>query len=194
MKVKLADGKERAIQHMMSTSFWSSEGKPISAEEFLQNLFGTLPEFFKSEEELRRIWSSPITRKALLEQLQEAGYGKGELATIQTLIDAEKSDLFDVLEYISFAVQPISREERVAKAQPLIFLFLNNKQKEFLEFVLSKYIESGVEELDQDKLPELLKIKYQALEDAKNTLGSVEDIRNTFIGFQKHLYAEVGSL
>jgi hypothetical protein len=56
--------------------------------------------------------------------------------TIQTLINAEKSDLFDVLEYISFAVQPITREARVANAQPYIFLFLNNKQKEFLEFVL----------------------------------------------------------
>jgi type I restriction enzyme R subunit len=193
IKVKLGDGKEREIQHMISTSFWSSEGKPISAEEFLQNLFGTLPEFFKSEDELRRIWSSPITRKALLEQLQETGYGKAELTTIQSLIDAEKSDLFDVLEYISFAVQPITREARVAKAQPYIFLFLNNKQKEFLEFVLSKYIESGVEELDQEKLPELLELKYQALEDAKKELGSVENIRNTFIDFQKHLYTLVAA-
>ena len=189
VKVKLGDGKERQIQHMISTSFWSAEGKPISAEEFLQNLFGTLPEFFKSEHELRKIWSSPITRKALLEQLAETGYGKAELATIQILIDAEKSDLFDVLEYISFAVQPITREARVAKAQPYIFLFLNNKQKEFLEFVLSKYIESGVEELDQEKLPELLILKYQALEDAIKILGSVENTRNTFIDFQKHLYS-----
>lgn len=191
VKVKLADGKEREIQHMISTSFWSVEGKPISAEEFLRNLFGTLPEFFKSEDELRKIWSNPFTRKALLEKLADAGYGKAELTMIQTLIDAEKSDLFDVLEYISFAVQPITREARVAKAQPYIFLFLNNKQKEFLEFVLSKYIESGVEELDQEKLPELLELKYQALEDAKTTLGSVESIRDTFIGFQKHLYAGV---
>jgi type I restriction enzyme R subunit len=193
IKVRLGDGKEREIQHMMSTSFWSADGKPISSEEFLKKLFGTLPEFFKNEDELRKIWSSPITRKALLEQLEEAGYGKSELATIQTMIDAEKSDLFDVLEYIAFAVQPITREARVAKAQPIIFLFLNNKQKEFLEFVLSKYIESGVEELGEEKLPELLELKYQALEDAKTILGSVENIRSNFIGFQKHLYAGVAA-
>jgi type I restriction enzyme R subunit len=54
------------------------------------------------------------------------------------LIDAEKSDLFDVLEYVSFAVKPITREERVADSQPFIFALLDNKQKEFLEFVLSK--------------------------------------------------------
>jgi type I restriction enzyme R subunit len=189
IKVKLADGKEREIQHMISTSFWSSDGKPISAEQFLQNLFGTLPAFFKNEAELRNTWSNPFTRKALLEKLADTGYGKEELTTIQTLIDADKSDLFDVLEYISFAVKPITREARVAKAQPSIFLFLDNKQKEFLEFVLSKYIETGVEELDQEKLPGLLKLKYQALEDAIKMLGSVEKARNTFIGFQKHLYA-----
>jgi type I restriction enzyme R subunit len=40
-------GKEREIQHMIATSFWSVEGKPISAEEFLHSLFDKLPEYFK---------------------------------------------------------------------------------------------------------------------------------------------------
>jgi type I restriction enzyme R subunit len=191
IKVKLADGKEREIQHVISTSFWSAEGKPISAEQFLQNLFGKLPEYFKNEDELRDLWSNPFTRKALLEKLADSGFGKAELTTIQSLIDAEKSDLYDVLEYISFAVKPITREARVAKAQPYIFLFLNNQQKEFLEFVLSKYIESGVEELGEEKLPELMKLKYQALDDAIKILGNVQSARDTFIGFQKHLYAKV---
>ncbi|MCX5992988.1 MAG: DEAD/DEAH box helicase family protein [Chloroflexi bacterium] len=188
VKIKLRDGKEREIQYMMSTSFWSVDGRPISAEEFLQNLFGTLPEFFKSEDELRRIWSDPGTRRTLLERLGTAGYGKGMLTTIQRMIDAEKSDLFDVLEYISFAVKPITRKTRVARAQSLIFAQMNHQQKEFLEFVLSKYIETGVEELDQEKLPNLLTLKYHALDDAKRILGGVEDIRNIFVGFQKYLY------
>ena len=147
-----------------------------------------MPEFFKSEDELRKIWSDPITRKTLLEKLGTAGYGKDILITIQKLIDAEKSDLFDVLEYISFAVKPITREARVSKAQSNIFARLDTKQKEFLEFVLSKYIETGVEELSQEKLPDLLTLKYHALDDAKRILGSVENIRNIFIGFQKYLY------
>jgi len=173
---------------MMSTSFWSPDGKPVSAEQFLQNLFGTLPKFFKSEDELRKIWSDPGTRRTLLEKLGAAGYDRDKLVTIQKMINAEKSDLFDVLEYISFAVKPITREKRVARAQSLIFAQINYRQKEFLEFVLSKYIETGVEELDQDKLPGLLTLKYQALDDAKRILGSVEDIRNIFLGFQKYLY------
>jgi type I restriction enzyme R subunit len=189
IKIKLSDGKEREIQHIIQTSFWSADGKPISAEEFLQNLFGKLPEFFKNENELRKIWSNPITRKTLLNKLAEAGYGINELKTLRQLINAENSDLFDVLEYISFAIKPISREERVAKAQLNIFESLDNNQKEFLEFVLSKYIEIGIEELDQEKLPDLLKIKYYAINDATKLLGGVNRIRNTFFNFQKHLFA-----
>lgn len=189
IKITLRDGKEREIQHMISTSFWSAEGKPISAEEFLNNLFGTLPGLFKSEEELRTIWSNPMTRKVLLEKLDEAGYGREELTTLQKLIDAEKSDLFDVLEYVFDSdIKPITREARVAAAQATIFALLNNRQKEFIEFVLSKYIETGVEELDQEKLPILLTNKYQSLEDAKDILGDVANISSLFIEFQKHLY------
>ncbi|KAF5421777.1 MAG: type I restriction enzyme, R subunit [Candidatus Methanocomedens sp.] len=189
LKIKLRDGKVREIQHMIQTSFWSADGKPISSEEFLHNLFGKLPEFFKDEDELRKIWSDPRTRKVLLDKLAEAGYGMNELKTLQQLIDAENSDIFDALEYISFAIKPISREERVARAQSSIFKSLDNKQKEFLEFVLSKYIETGIEELDQEKLPDLLKIKYFTINDATELLGGVNEIRATFIGFQQHLFA-----
>ncbi len=189
-RVKLADGKEREIQHMIATSFWSADGVPVTAAQFLENLFGALPNFFKNENELRSIWSSPITRRALLERLADAGFGKDELSVMQKLIDAEKSDLFDVLEYVSFAVKPITREIRVAKAQSSIFASLAVEQKQFLEFVLSKYIETGVEELDDQKLPDLLTLKYHALADALEKLGDVQKIREVFIGFQKNLYVE----
>jgi type I site-specific restriction endonuclease len=107
IKVKLADGKERTIQHMMATTFWSPDGKPISAAEFIERLFGELPELFKDEEELRRLWSRPDTRSKLLEGLAERGYAGEQLAEVTRLIDAEKSDLYDVLAYIAFALAPI---------------------------------------------------------------------------------------
>jgi type I restriction enzyme R subunit len=189
IKVKLKDGKEREIQSMISTSFWSADGTPITAEEFLNNLFGELPNLFKSEDELRTLWSNPLTRRSLLEKLDAAGFGKDELTTLQKLIDAEKSDLFDVLEYVfNSDIKPMTREARVAAAQATIFALLDNKQKEFIEFVLSKYIETGVEELDQEKLPILLTNKYQSLEDAKEILGNVGNISKLFIEFQKYLY------
>jgi len=191
VKVKLKDGKEREIQHMISTSFWSADGKPISSEEFLNNLFGELPNLFKNEEELRTLWSNPHTRRTLLEKLDEAGFGKEELTTLQKLIDAEKSDLFDVLEYVfNSDIKPMTREARVAAAEAAIFALLNDKQKEFISFVLSKYIETGVEELDQEKLPILLTNKYQSLEDAKDILGDVANISRLFIEFQQYLYKQ----
>lgn len=191
IKIKLRNGKEREIKHMVSTSFWSADGKPISAEEFLSNLFGELPKLFKDEEELRRIWSLPKTRKELLEKLEEAGYPKSDLLTLQKLVDMEKSDLYDVLEYVfNDDYIAMTREARAKAAEATIFALLNDQQKEFITFVLSKYIETGVDELDQEKLPILLTNKYQSLEDAKEILGEVANISRLFIEFQEHLYKQ----
>ena len=191
IRIKLRDGKEREIQSMIATSFWSADGKPISAEEFLNNLLGELPNLFKSEEELRTLWSNPMTRRILLERLDSAGFPKSDLLIVQSLVNMEKSDLFDVLEYVfNGSYNSLTREQRVAASQATIFALLDNKQKEFIEFVLSKYVETGVEELDREKLPILLTNKYQSLEDAKEVLGNVGDIRKLFIEFQKHLYEE----
>jgi len=66
----------------------------------MENLFGKMPDLFKSEDELRKVWSKPDTRKALLEKLDEEGFGVDELKTLQKLIDAQNCDLFDVLEYV----------------------------------------------------------------------------------------------
>ena len=189
VKVKLRDGKERTIQHTVQTSFWSADGKPISAEEFLNNLFGELPKLFKDEEELRKLWSNPLTRKTLLENLDAAGFPKDDLLTLQKLVDMEKSDLYDVLEYVfNGDYIAMTREARAKAAEATIFALLNDKQREFIAFVLSKYIDTGVDELDQEKLPILLTNKYQSLEDAKQILGDVANISRLFIEFQEHLY------
>lgn len=191
VKIKLRDGKEREIQHMIATSFWSTDGKPISAEEFLSKLFGELPKLFKDEEELRILWSNPSTRRTLLNKLSDAGFPKSDLITLQELVDMEKSDLYDVLEYVfNGDYIAMTREDRARAAEATIFALLNDKQREFISFVLSKYIETGVEELDQEKLPILLTNKYQSLEDAKEILGDVANISRLFIEFQAHLYEQ----
>jgi type I restriction enzyme R subunit len=188
IKVKLANGKEHEIQHSVTSLFIGADGKTITVQEFLNSLYGKLPDLFNSEEELRILWSNPQTRTALLDKLEDAGFGKEELATLQKIIDAENSDLFDVLEFIVYSTNPISREARVAYAQKDIFANLEPNQKEFLEFVLTKYIESGVEELDQEKLPVLLTNKYLTFVDAGFALGDLNKIREVFIEFQKYLY------
>ena len=191
VRVKLADGKERNIKHIAVTAFWGQDGKPLSAAEFLTLLFGKLPEFFKDEDELRVIWSMPDTRKKLLEGLAEKGFGKDQLAEMQKIIDAENSDLFDVLAHVSFALQPITREERAARAIAIINAHFNSKQQSFLDFVLSHYIKVGVEELDQEKLTPLLRLKYHdSISEAVADLGKPEDIGKVFTGFQKYLYQQ----
>ncbi|MBA2760825.1 MAG: DEAD/DEAH box helicase family protein [Segetibacter sp.] len=187
VKVKLADGKVRQFQHMVSTSFWSPDGRPISAEEFLQSLFGALPELFKSEDELRKIWSKPDTRRKLLEELSEKGFAKQQLQEFQKILNAENSDLYDVLAYIAFHADIIEKVTRADKAKVHLANY-DPKQQEFLNFVLSQYVKQGVEELDDTKIGDLLVLKYHAIADAKKALGDIASIRNSFIGFQTYLY------
>jgi type I restriction enzyme R subunit len=190
-KVKLADGKERAIQHMTVTTFWHPDGSPMSAQQFLEMLFGKLPEFFQNEEELRALWGVPETRAALLEGLAEKGFGREQMAEMQKIIDAENSDLFDVLGYVAYALPTLSREERAQKAKVEISTHFNSKQQVFLDFVLSHYVSVGVEELDQEKLTPLLRLKYHgSIADAVADLGRPDEIGRVFAGFQKFLYQE----
>jgi type I restriction enzyme R subunit len=186
--IQLADGKARQIQHMTATSFWGVDGRPISAQQFLESLFGALPEFFKDEDELRAIWSKPDTRRALLRNLEGKGFDRTQLGEIQHALDAEQSDLYDVLAYIAFALPRITRQERADKARPTIHASFGEKQRAFLDFVLSHYVSEGFEELDQDKLAPLLQLKYRALSDAVLELGPAQEIGKMFVGFQQYLY------
>jgi type I restriction enzyme R subunit len=192
VKVKLADGKERTIQHMTSTTFWHPDGTPMSAQQFMEMLFGKLPDFFQSEAELRALWSAPDTRAKLLQGLAEKGFGHDQLAEMQKIIDAEKSDLFDVLAYVAYAMAPLTRAERADHARVYINSEFSAKQQAFLEFVLQHYVAVGVEELGQEKLTPLLRLKYHnSISDAVADLGEPEKIGQVFTGFQRHLYEQV---
>ena len=175
----------------MMTSFWHPDGTPMSAQQFLELLFGRLPEFFQDEAELRALWSDPDTRAKLLQGLAEKGFGHEQMAEMQKIIDAENSDLFDVLAHVAYALPPLTREERATQARVEIGTHFNTKQQVFLGFVLSQYVKVGVEELDREKLPPLLKLKYNnAIADAWADLGRPEEVGYIFAGFQKYLYQQ----
>ena len=162
----------------------------MSAQQFMEMLFGKLPDFFKDEAELRQLWSQPDTRQKLLQGLSEKGFGKEQMAEMQKIIDAEDSDLFDVLAFVAYALPPLTREERAARAKLEISARFSNKQQIFLDFVLSHYVQVGVEELDQEKLTPLLYLKYHSLADAIFELGRPDEIGKVFVGFQRFLYEE----
>ena len=189
--IKLADGKERRFQHIAATSFWGPDGKPMSAAQFVQSLFGVLPQLFNDEDELRRLWSALETRKRLLDGLEERGFSRDQLNSIRSVIDAEASDLFDVLAYVAYVRPPETREERVALRRSAILDGLSDSQRGFLDFVLSQYVSEGEEELDLEKLPQLLDVKYGSSSEGLHALGaSVREVQEAFRGFQGKLYAE----
>lgn len=188
--IKLRDGRERTLQAMSQTLFYGPDGSMMNPQQFIEHLFDTLtlPQFFSSEEELRNLWSDPVTRRELLQRLAEAGFPRESLEEIQVMIDAADSDLFDVLEYIAFATPTVSRSERVESSRPRLVGVLTAQQMDFIDFVLGRYEATGVEELDLDKLPMLLQLKYQALQDGMSALGGAVEAREVFTEFQRVLY------
>jgi type I restriction enzyme, R subunit len=190
LPIKVSNLLEKAKESaLLAVDIYNKPKTSFRAGGFMHSLFGELPKLLGTEEELRTIWSSPITRKKFLQKLDDAGFSRDKLKTLQQLVDAENSDLFDVLEYVFTGdTKPIPRQMRVAQSQEDILENLTESQKQFIQFVLDKYIQSGFEELDQAKLPILLQNKFQTIEDGIQLLGSEEGVRDLFIGFQKHLY------
>lgn len=186
--IRLADGKDRAFQHISATTFWSVDGRPVSAQQFIQDLFGQLPDLFRDEDELRALWSQPDTRRKLVEGLTERGFTGEALDGIRRAADAQESDLFDVLAFIAYARPPLKRSERANTRRDAILSRYGDKQRDFLDFMLAQYAVVGESELDDGKLPALLELKYGTPMDAVRELGSVAEIRSTFLGFQRSLY------
>ncbi|MDQ5769963.1 EcoAI/FtnUII family type I restriction enzme subunit R [Thiothrix subterranea] len=188
-KVKLAAGKADNIQNLISTEFLGEDGKPMSVQDYLQQFYTALPEFFKDEEELRALWSQPETRQGLLDGLQAKGYAAQQLQVISRAVNAERSDLFDVLAHIAFALPPKTREERIATHKTRIYQGYNYKQREFIEFVLGHYVDDGITELAPTKLKTFIDLKYQGIRDMPEELGKAADVKKLFVEFQQRLYA-----
>lgn len=188
--VRFADGRERTIKYSVDTQFYM-EGKPVGPAEFLEMLFGKLPEFYTSEEDLQRIWSDPRTRKPLLVGLAERGFDEEKLEALKDLIDAEDSDVYDVLRYISYAKETMTRIERAGIIRNYYLEQLDENQREFVSFVLDTYEKGGENELSMENLTGLVQLKYHSLPDATKQLGSPQDIVEDYLELQRELYATV---
>jgi type I restriction enzyme R subunit len=185
--VKLADGKERSIRYLAATTYWH-EGRQITAQEFMQQLFGDLGYLVSSEDELRSVWSNPDRREAFQQRLTELGYDADRLDDMRRLIDAPNSDIFDVLAYVRFTLAPMSRFERAGAARATGLGGYEREMRAFLDYVLEAYEKHGVDELASRKIADFLRIRYGGTNDAKRLLGPVPAIREAFIAIQAHLY------
>ena len=188
--VKLSDGRERSIQYLAATTYWH-DGRQISAQEFMQQLFGDLGNLVANEDELRAIWSDPDRREGFIQQLADRGYDGERLDEMRRLIDAPNSDIFDVLAYVRFTLAPLARSQRVRTALSNGLGGYEREMRSFLEFVLGHYERNGIGELASGKVADFLRIRYGGVNDAKRSLGSVEDIRRAFVDIQGHLFRPI---
>ena len=161
----------------------------IGVDELVVRLFGAIPRFFDGAEDLRKKWEHPDTRKVVLDKLEQEGFGEDKLLMIQRVMQKEKCDLLDVLEYLAYSEQPIERAERVRRVKEKYFNDLAEEQSNFFTFILDFYVRNGFKELAMDKLKDFINIKYNSMTDAKRKLDmTAQDLRAQYIALQSALY------
>ena len=160
-KIVVRLSEHRNIElHTDWTETVSYDGKFVTLREFVQILFGKIPNFFSSAEDLRRQWEHPETREQLLGVLDQSGFGEAKLDMIKKMLKLEKLKQFTV------------------------------SQQEFDNLILQYYVNNGFKELGADKLSQFVSIKYKSTKDAKVSLGwTPTQMREHYIELQQQLYA-----
>ena len=161
----------------------------ISLDEYVEKLFGRIPDFFSGADDLRKKWSNPETREKLLSTLDEAGFAEDKLNLLKDMLKMQKCDLLDVLEYIAYNSTPIERAKRVELVRKQYVDSLTKEQREFDNLILEYYVSNGFKELGADNLKTFITIKFNSMSDAKERLQmSVADIRAHYFELQRRLY------
>lgn len=188
IKVKLNTSRELTL-HTDWTERVQFGDELLTIEEYIQRLFGALPHFFKNADDLRERWSHPQTREELLRLLEDSGFHEEKLNMIRDFMGYGNCDLLDVLEFLAYNTTPIDREKRAEIVRKTTMLKLNNEQKIFIDFILSKYIEFGFKELGNDKLSDFMQMKYHSFSDGMRKLSMRPDeIRNLYLNMQHDMY------
>ncbi len=187
--ISLSDGTVRSIKYLASTTYWSPDGKPISATEFMERLFGDLSGIITDEDKLRETWQDPDNREHFLSQLWDRGYDADRLEDVRRLVDAPNSDLYDVLSYILFTKPPKTREDRAEVArQGSPMVTAGSNMKEPLMNVLESYEDLGENDLTNKNFTHFLTAKYGSVSEAKSKLGKIQDFKDAYLGVQAALY------
>ncbi|MCY4003876.1 MAG: DEAD/DEAH box helicase family protein [Rhodospirillales bacterium] len=190
IEVRLADGKARTIRYIAATTYWSADGKPISAADFLRRLFGDLAGMVGDEDQLRSIWTDPDNREKFLEQLDDQGYDRGRLDDVRQLVAAPDSDLFDVLAYVLYASPAKTRAERAGNVRLGGLDDVDGELRELLLAILQAYESHGESELAVPKLASLLVGRYGSVGEARTHLGELPRVQSAFRQIQARLYAD----
>ena len=188
--ISLSSGRKIKVTDI-DTRYIDENGKPLTAREFLEKLIGELPKIYRDDPHLRKIWSNPDTRASLLKSLGDLGFDNEQLNELRNMIATPACDIFDVLSHISFSSDLITRKQRVefVKGDPKFFeVYKNLEARDFLFFVLQHYENYGIEELQRDKLGDLVKLKLGTSKDAKAAFGDMKTLLGAYYKLQENIY------
>jgi type I restriction enzyme R subunit len=173
----------------IETTYVGDDGRPLKTDEYLELLIGILGKFYNDEQGLRDIWSNPSHRKDLLNKLKEMNIDESQLEDLKEIFEAVNSDIYDVLAHLSFNLDIKTRNERAIAVENSSFIekYHNEKAKDFIEFILEKYIKYGFKELEENKLSTLIE---QSGFDKKDLMASFGEfkIRDEYFGLQREIY------
>jgi len=187
--IRLSEGNQRRIRYVATTTYWSSSGRPMSAQEFMQQLFGDLTRLIADEDQLHETWSDPENRAHFLDQLSDHGYDQDRLDDIRRLVDAPNSDLYDVLAYILFEVAPKTRHDRADAVRTDGLDDYQGEMRALLLSILASYEDRGEAELAADRLGHYLIARYGSVGESRAKVGDPQDVRAAFRRLQAELYA-----
>ena len=189
IEVKLSKRRRLSLETSWQEKIFFGD-ELITLEEYVQRLFGRIPDFFSGADDLREKWSNPETRAELLKTLDEAGFAEDKLFLLKNMLKLQKCDLLDVLEYIAYESTPIERAKRVELVKKKYVDSLLAEQKAFDNMILQYYVNNGFRELGMDHLKTYINIRYGSMSDAKQSLQMTPaEIREHYIELQRRLYS-----
>jgi type I restriction enzyme R subunit len=185
IRVQLSPTRAIEIDSMVETFYFGEDGKRVTAEQFIKNLFERMPEFFTDEDALRDIWSHHKTRDEFIDKLADRGFDLEKLLSLREAFKAEDSDVYDVLRFIAFDKEIISRGERVKNTDLAFVDEQEQKLHEFVDFVLNQYEQNGFEAFND--LAALIDTKF-GNNSIVGEMGGSEVVRAKFDALQEAVY------
>ncbi len=192
--VELSNGRKLKVTNV-EIRYIGADGKPLTAKEFLEKLIGFIPNLYSTEEEFRKLWSNPDTRESILQHLEQEGFDSEQLDTLREMLSAVDCDIFDVIAYLTYSSEMLTRHQRVEMVESDHFfdVYSNMQAKEFLRFVLKRYEKDDIQELRRDRIGELIKLNNMGTPiEAAHVFGGADQLINAFYKLQATLYKKIG--
>lgn len=192
--VRLSPTREIKILAIETYYYDPELWKFLSSEDFLMKIFGKLPEMYENENQLRMMWAHPESREAILQKLESLGLGAEMQENLKKMFEAEKSDIFDILLYLSYGYDMKNRDERAKNAEHFAENFESEMARDFVHFLLDLYERNGILDFGSKWLASKIELfnRGQAREIAES-FGGIEKLRKAYFELQEEIY-EVGKV